>query len=893
MISDVIVSPYHLQFDEVSEKAGNFIESVYIFQFEDFNTSWVFNYNPSYDRYTMGRGSGMISQEKTSSILSLSTPHISIFDTYSHLIWELVVDHRCSSSISQCFSDDSIAVLTDDGFYYYYVNHELKKSFSLRLKKKLYVMDACFWEDGFVVLLTNGDLFSYNSSTKPVLLKCFEDISKPKNFVIVPPNKSITGKLIVYLLVHRGEEPNIESVLYVISENYFYAVRLNELITHIAVSANYRKIAILTRDLYIRVCSIDLQNEEFKKEVESNGHLEVVNVCWVGDIAPVVCFQGAFTLVTLDSDGMPMWALDNKDNYTIGFTDVDSCIILSSEMTYRIRYVPRQVYYIFSKSFHRPTIPPVYGDEGSDDNDIDNSQEGSTDFKWNTTKKICEAFLSRLDEPPLNKLGSIGSTDILIKAAKNCLAAAEYFFDINVQDFFLNVACFTLTYINGQTSMMHDSLIRIKILNLVRKFANFNITIAQIYDIGIDHLIGRLMSRNMNFISIDIAKILRMPTIEIQKDSINKAIVNNQNDEACFNLVYEIIQNEINNDNKSGKSQADSTDNDQFNHSVNTMNLNQHLVSDFSYAAMCAIKHGRKKLATYFCNFEPNFAVKAKIFAKLGDWDQALRHAEASCDSSSLFKVIKHMMKIIMEPDYSLINKTLAKYEYAVMFIARNRDFVGKDRAETILDLVDLRAPFCDAKMRYSINFESNVNENNNNKDDNDDSESDGQKAKKKNPRNSVLKKCQKELANKNNDYSFIDLSFNDTIRKIFMMPVTDSSLKDAFELAEKCNVPSINVVTIGIRTYAISNKWNDLKKFALNKNFKSLWPLVMEMAIAQNNDQFAAEFANEVKTVFNDGNLLEQYKNGQFKISDLSDMPSYQKYFFRKQPAIMSFFKI
>ena len=174
MISDVIASPYHLQFDEVTEKAGKFIESVYYFQFEDFNSSWIFNYNPNFDHYTMGRGTGAISCEKTSYNLTLSTPHILLYDTTSQLLWDLIIDHRCSNTISQCFSDDSIAAITDDGFYYYFVNRELKNSFSFNLKKNLYVMDACFWEGGLVVLLTNGDLIQYELSGKPFFLKHFE-----------------------------------------------------------------------------------------------------------------------------------------------------------------------------------------------------------------------------------------------------------------------------------------------------------------------------------------------------------------------------------------------------------------------------------------------------------------------------------------------------------------------------------------------------------------------------------------------------------------------------------------------------------------------------------------------------------------------------------------------
>lgn len=893
MISDVIVSPYHLQFDEVTEKAGKFIDSVYYFQFEDFNSSWLFNYNPNFDRYTMGRGTGAISCEKTSYNLSLSSPHVSLYDTTSQLLWNLVVDHQCSNSISQCFSDDSVAVLTDDGFYFYYVNRELKKTFNFHLKKNIYVMDACFWEGGFVALLTTGDLYQYNFSSKPILLKHFDEISKPVDFSIVPPEKSPTGKLLAYLLVHRGDGENKDSALIVVSENYFYTVRFKEIITHFAISANYKKIAILTEDFNMRVCSIDLQTEEFKKQVESNGHFEVVNVCWVGDVAPVVCFQGVFTLVTLDREGMAMWALDDKESFTLGFTDVDSCIIISSEMSYRIRYVPRRIYYIFSKSPRKPSIPSVYDDEDDIDDADDNSESNAN--KWNIAKRICEAFINRFDEPPISKLGSIGSTDVLMKAVKSCLEAAEFFFDADVQDFFLNVACFTLAYMDGKTSLMHDYLIRIKILNLVRKLANLKITTAQIFDIGIYNLIGRLISRNMNFVAMDIAKILRMPTIDIQKDSISKAIVNNKNDETCFNIVVEIIQSEIKNDkNQGNSSQVDLLFNDRLNNIVNTVNLSQNSLVDYSYAAMCAIKDGRKELAASFCNLEPNFALKAKIFSKLGDWDLALRHAEASCDSSSLFKVIKHMMKIVMEPDYSLINKAIASYETSAMFVATHENLLGTKRALEILNLVDPRCHFWDARFRFRLMKFKSENENPPNEDngENDDDDDSKNKNAKKPDSPTTLKRCQKELAIKNNDYSFVGISFNDTLRKIFTMPATASCQKDAFDLAERCGISSINVATIAIRTYALNGKWNDLKKFILDKSFKSLWPLVIETALIQKNDQFASEFANEVAAGFNDNSLLEQYKNNEFNPSELSSMPSFQKHLFRK-PSFISFFKL
>ena len=154
-----------------------------------------------------------------------------------------------------------------------------------------------------------------------------------------------------------------------------------------------------------------------------------------------------------------------------------------------------------------------------------------------------------------------------------------------------------------------------------------------------------------------------------------------------------------------------------------------------------------------------------------------------------------------------------------------------------------------------------------------------------------LLKRFQKELSIKYSNPTFIGLSFNDTIRKIFTMPATDATLKEAFEIADKCGVPSVNVVTIAIRSYALSKKWSDLKKFILDKNYKSFWPLVVKTALINNNRPFAEEFVNEIASLFNDPLLLEQFNNGEFD-NDLGSMPSFQKNFFRK-PSLMSFFKI
>ncbi|OHT15465.1 hypothetical protein TRFO_14084 [Tritrichomonas foetus] len=819
MITDISISPYHLTFEEISTKTGEFIESIDVFQWERLNNkNWDFYFFPDVERYTMGRGSGLISRDITSPFDSNSKPHVYLFDTYSNLVWDLIVDHRCNHAISKVFDNDNIAVMTDDGFFFCYQYRQLTMELDLKLDySTTSVMAVDFWNDGFVCLLTNGDLLEARKFRNPRRIRHFESIGKPLGFFVLPPEISPTGQSIVYILDQSGK-------LLMATEKQCFTIGFESEITNIAPSASFSKIALLTSDFNIIVTSYDLQELFYKRQVENTGYLSVTNLSWVGDTSPVVCFKGAVILVNDDSTGQAMWTLDSEDDFAFGFTDSDSCLICTSGPTYRLKNVPRNIFNIFDTSSDPDYLIGNLGDDF--DTHLRRSSYHEITSNTNHARRLCETFDKRLETPPIQAVTAIGPNDIISQAAKDCLEAAEYFEDSNIQDFFLNVACFAFTYM-GNTTALFESVTRIKILNMVRKIANIPTTSTQVFDIGIDSLIMRLMNRELHFIAMDIAHILHKPTTSIQKQYVDRAMKTILDDNICFNTI------------------------------------NDHKDIDFGYAAVSAAQNKRQKLALEFCKLEPHFSRKAIIFAQIGEWAEALRHADAACDSSALFNAL---VILFDSPEIENVNLAVSQSEVASMYIVNNYGFVDSVRTQTILQMIDPKSIFEDAKFRAQL-WENEV-------------PTCLQSALKPQIK---LEECQKPVAIKKNDPSIVGKSFNDTIRQL--LSIAEDQL--AFDFAKSVGIPKVNVAVLGIQHLSRLGRWNRLKMFILHKEWSSLWPFVIEIALSKCNEEFAMQFAEEVATREHNRDLINQLQSGAFGVSNLATKPSYQKKLFRK-----SFFK-
>lgn len=848
MMNDFPDTIYHFSFKDVLKEAGDFLTTVYVFQSEEFNSIWQGFFQPDVDRIRMGPGTGLISLDKTHQ-QGHSYVRVNFYDLYSNCIWELDGSVQCHNTFTQSFGDDSVNILTDSGVFLKYRHRQLETKIDFQLSTINSIMNACIWSDGFAAILTNGDLIYSTDLQQYQLLKHFDSIGCPSSFEAIPPKRSKTGSVIVYFIY--------DDKLYVISDSKSYILKFNEKIINFAFSFNYSKIAILTDDSNLHdpsvrptyeviVSTIDIQAVIYKKIVQNETYNRVINIGWIGDVAPIVCFQGAFYFITPDEGPMTMCALHDPTDDSFCLTDVDSCVILTSGQNYRIRHVPLNVYYIFCEEQTRPDIPIVY-------RDLENtlSLQCDKNDKWNYARLLSIAYDERNETPPITSFGKIGPNDIKISAANDCLLAASYFHNPMIQEFFLNAACYILTLMK-QTNSIADAILRVKILNKVRNEAKLPMTTRQIYHIGVNNLLHRLMSRgrminnneqiNFHKVAFEIADMLHKKGDEIQRDFIQQTILNNYDDDTCYELIKSTI------DSRSSMAEC-----------------------GYLFAVRYAISQGRNELASRLCLLEQQYSNRAEMFAQLGQWDQAIKFAYESYDINAMITVLDYCKTVDNEASILKINENIALYETPAMFITYCPTFFGLERTIKILRQIDPKSTFCDALQRVMISIP--------------DSPIPSSLETALEPQ-SKLRECQKSIAQAMNNPQILTMSYNNTIRYLIN---NSPDLKDALQLADKTKNPRINVAVMAIHEFIQSHKLFALKSCLIVKEFSSIWPLVVDLLIKNGHKEFAREFALEVSAKFKHSNLIQLIEDNAFDIAALHSKESYQKFFFRQK----GFFKI
>ena len=791
---------------EVCQKCGGFIRSTssseFVFQWEELQSeAFEFLFLPSTERFRMGRGSGLISRDTSNFFVSRAKPQVHLFDSTKKRIGEVIIDHECNNAKSQILSDDSLCSVTDDGFFYKIKNGIVTHEVDLRLdKSQQYVMDADFWDDGFCCLLTDGDLILIKNFKRAGMKRMANlgNVECPLGFFVIPPEKALSNQTTVFVLLREG-------LLYIVTEDKTSKLDIPGII-RIAPSASFSKIAYLWKK--DEILSLSVVSSDFSKVIYTNEIEDIVNdddiqnISWVGDAAPLICFKGNIMLVDdifNDINGHCIWKLDDEESYPYGFTDTDSCLIITSGPVYRLRNTPLNVFDIFDHEKER-----------------------------NPARNLCIIYDNRITNPPIQLLGSFG--DLLNDAAKDCADAAEYFSDIPIQQFFLSAACFAYTFLKS-TKSLYDSIIRVKIINMIKNHTKIPITCDQIFDIGINALLDKLIARKYFNLAINISNLIHLPSKPIKDRYIDEIIKTTSDDYQCLNKIKEFSQN------------------------------------TFYYAAQSAVRFKRKELALEFCKLEPRFSKKALIYKLVEEWSEALNNAEESCDSSTMINVIDSLLR--ENQYYEAINIAIASNEQALMFIVSNTTFIKGDRVNAIMKLIDPKSTFIDAKYRAQINdseipdlLESPLEKLIIQK-DNDSS---------KNTRIS-LPKIQEDLTT-TKGINLNGMSFNETIRAL--LDIND--FKIAFDVAKAVNYPRKTVAVIAIKHLSKKGRWSSLKDFISKDEWKELWPFVIHIAYRYNNEHYAKQFADEFR--IKKKGIPENIDASKYSPSSLSELPSYHNLF-------------
>ena len=449
--------------------------------------NWDFSIDPNFDSFSMGKCSGLIAYSRDPMTPIDMRQTIRIYNHSSALLSTISVDHECKKIEVYVFKNDNIGCITNDGFVFIYShNFAIKKTqFFQQKNSNLSVIASAFWEEGIVVLSSDGTLYESVHFEKPQILTKLENIdSKPSSFIVIPFISSPTKGTIVLITLSNGE-------IIMASSTGSYRVAFDSPVAYSAVSSSCTSIAFLHEDHSITVTDILMSEIIYKVNVDFSIFGEFQMMKWCGDLAPVVLFENGLIFACSDETN-PCWSFDGK---CIAFTEIDSLYVITQTESYRLVELSDDVSGVLSS---------LAVTDGS---------------------KLCKIYDERNEEPIYQHIDEID----LQKASDECLKAAIFVSDPECQTFFLNAASLCKKH-----SALERTIKNVRILNTLRMKASMPITFEQQVNLETEGIIKRLCYRRMHDIAADIAQETHSSLVNIGEDFVEYAVSNILDDRECL-----------------------------------------------------------------------------------------------------------------------------------------------------------------------------------------------------------------------------------------------------------------------------------------------------------------------------------------------------------------------
>ena len=781
MIKDIIYSEYHSDYSKILDNKLNFYffgDCTYIYQ-EYSSNRWDHDLHPAFDFFSIGKSSGIIAYYKLPLSGVQSRLEIRLYDNLSHYLFSIFINSKCSYAIPYVLPNDDLIVLTDRGAIFKYSQQEEIFNFNISNNyPNFLILKECFYENGVVILTTNGDLLNIYNFEKVEHYHHFESIGKPKSLFVISPKNFNDINILIFIVTFEGN--------YIIANHeQFYEVKLS--IPLIAASINYSndKIALLQEDMKLIITNINL-NQIYYEYIIDMSLNEFLTLNWAGNYLPIVCSSDTVLICPEESSHQSSHIVNSSP---ILFNQCDSLFILTSSGSSRILIIPNYISELFSNKFTK--LPNL----------------------------LCQIFDNRLKFPFFEQLNKLNTDiELINQSIEIILDAAEFIEDKGSQQFFLNCVCFLHTYyFKGEGNLLNKHLFKIKVLNLLREKTYMPITSFQLNEISFLNIIERLCNRNMHLLAVEIAK-LTNSNLNFISSSFSKYIIkNNFEDEKVLSILtsYDFI--------------------------------------DFSTSSNIALNYNRESLAKLLLNYEKSLSQKAKLFAKMEQWVEAINFASNTCDLNTLFDVLNNSLKSSLIDN---VNSAIAQNPNALFLLINFYYLISSNRFKDILNLIPINSSFYYVNSIYYL-IESN----------NYISFSSLQNLKE-------LNDIQKDIVENIGNRTLIGLSLNETIMKLIELDL----IQIVKGLIKKCQIDQKKFTLLRIHSLCRSNKWISLNKYGSKKKRKSFWPLIIEFCLKYGNQENALSFIEEVGVIdpkFKN-NYIQQVKNNQLGINNLFNKKSY-----------------
>ncbi|XP_022919610.2 vacuolar protein sorting-associated protein 16 homolog [Onthophagus taurus] len=432
---------------------------------------------------------------------------------------------------------------------------------------------------GIAILSTTFKVFFVNNIYDPKMRVMSELPRSPIRpvWAVIPKERDME------VLAARGRE------IYRLTEDRNVTAMLEVDITHqhhqilaISVSFNTKHVAFFTDAGYLWLGSVDLT----KKYCEVNTDIITTlhQLVWCGNEA-VVAFWGSNdkTLMIVGKYGEKItYCYDGSVHL---MPEIDGVRVISSCQHELIQKVPDVVQKIFR---------------------INSTEPGS--FLLEASKQF-QKRSHRADE----YISLVRNN--LLEAVEQCIEAAGYEFDSQVQKMLIRAAQFGKCFVANIDPDHYVKMCRVlRVLNAVRdRKIGIPLTYTELLYQGHKSLLDRLVKRHHYYLAIEIAKYLKMP----EKDGSSRILVH----WAKYKVRKQGIDDEILSRQIAEK-------------------LNLAAGVSFSEIANAADSAGRKNLAIKLLEYETKSSEQVGLLLKLEEYKQALLKALESGDTDLTYKVI-------------------------------------------------------------------------------------------------------------------------------------------------------------------------------------------------------------------------------------------------------------
>lgn len=634
---------------------------------------------------------------------------------------------------------------------------------------------------GIAVMTTTFKIFLVNNVMNPkkrLLSELPRSNIHPTSWAVLSEERS-TDILVAReteLFKLKQDEHNVSTMIELDRHSHSFTS-----ILHISISFNGRHLVFFTDAGYLWLGSSDLRTKY--SEIETNIASKPKQLVWCGNEAVVGFWEKEYTLLVAGRHGVKITFLYDACVHLV--PEIDGVRIFSSYQHELLQKVPEVVQKIFRINSTEPGSFLL---------------EASKQFQKNSHR--ADEYISLVKEN-------------LVKAVEQCIEAAGYEFDCDVQKMLIRAAQFGKCFSQSIDPAEYVHMCRLlRVLNAVRdRKIGISLTFKQLQCQSYTTLLDRLVLRRYFYLAIQIAKYLKM------SDGTNRILVNW--------AKYKVGQPHINEETLAKEI---------------SYKLGYTNGISYSEIASSAANNGRKELAMKLLDYECKASEQVQLLLKIDRKEAkeaAFEKAIESGITDLVYMVIFHLREKMQLADFKL---TIRKFHVAQALYIKYCRMHNPEALNKIFVQEDDFNSQAEGKIVESLK----INESHNN-----DALIEAVDAYKKGKNDLCASVCEEALNLRKHQrlleeklkQKFIGKSVHDTCK--LLLDMNEGKLADKVKSDYK--IPDRRYWWLKIQSAADRNEWLELEKIANSKKSPIGYAPFVNVCLQKNNRQEALKYLPKV----------------------------------------------